>query len=100
MLLHMDTKYTRTTITLPEMLLFEIKKKALMERKSVKEIVNDSLNRYLGKKSVSIPTISIRSFIGLWGKGESGSKFLKRVRYGKEEKAREKYLAKLWKKSL
>ena len=91
--------YTRTTITLPEDLLFEIKKRALMEKKTIKDIVYESLSSYVGKKTAIAPPITISSVIGAWGKGESGSKFLKRIRYGKEEKAREKYLAKLWKKS-
>lgn len=95
----LNSGYTRTTITLPTDLLFEIKKKALVEKKPIKDIVCEGLSNYLGKKPISTPPISISSFIGAWGKGESGSKFLKRVRYGKEEKAREKYLAKLWKKS-
>ncbi|OGG26445.1 hypothetical protein A2960_06225 [Candidatus Gottesmanbacteria bacterium RIFCSPLOWO2_01_FULL_39_12b] len=95
----LNTKYTRTTITLPEELLFEIKKRALIEKKTIKDIVNEGLNSYVGKKTEITPPITISSFIGAWGKGESGSKFLKRIRYGKEEKAREKYLAKLWKKS-
>src|SRR3989344_9114248 len=94
----MDTNYVRTTITLPEELLFEIKKKALMEKKTIKEIVLEGLNNYIGKKTTVIPPVSIRSFIGLWGKGETGTEFLKRIRYGKEEKERERYLARLWKR--
>ncbi|MBI5452576.1 hypothetical protein HY945_03870 [Candidatus Gottesmanbacteria bacterium] len=95
----LNTKYTRTTITLPEELLFEIKKKALMEKRTIKDIVYEGLTSYIRKKSNPITPLSISSFIGAWGKGESGSEFVKRMRYGKEEKAREKYLAKLWKKS-
>ena len=95
----MDTNFVRTTISLPEDLLYEIKKRALMEKKTVKDIVNEGLSSYLGKENIVIPPVTIRSFIGLWGKGETGAKFLKRVRYAKEEKSREKYLAKLWKKS-
>ncbi len=95
----MDTKYTRTTITLPEELLFEIKKKALMEKKTMTEIINKSLFIGLGKSLPSKKPVDINSLFGAWGKGESGLKFLKRIRYGKEEKAREKYLAKLWKRS-
>lgn len=95
----MDTKYTRTTITLPEELLFEIKKKALMERKTITAVINQSLALSLGKSIPAKNPADINSLFGAWGKGESGTKFLKRVRYGKEEKAREKYLAKLWKRS-
>lgn len=94
----METNFVRTTISLPEELLFEIKKKALMEKKTVKDIVFEGLSSYIGKKSV-LPPISIRSFVGSWGKGETGAEFLKRVRYSKEEMRRERYLAKLWKKS-
>lgn len=95
----MDTKYTRTTISLPEELLFEIKKKALMEKKSIKDVISEGLGEYL---QIKIPTSSkqtFSSFIGAWGKGESGLKFLKKVRYSRMEKKREQYLAKLWKKS-
>lgn len=95
----MDTKYTRTTITLPEDLLFEIKKKALIERKTITEVINQSLSLSLGKSIPDKHPVDINSLFGAWGKGESGTKFLKRVRYGKEEKAKEKYLAKLWKRS-
>ena|SRR3990172_9422324 len=94
----MDTKYTRTTITLPESLLYEIKKKALMEKKTIKDIVLEGMNNYINKNSIAAPQLTISSFIGAWGKGESGSAFLERIRYGKEEKARERYLAKLWKR--
>lgn len=95
----MNTKYTRTTITLPEELLFEIKKKALMEKTTMTEIINKSLSIGLGKSITSSKPVDINSLFGAWGKGESGFKFLKRIRYGKEEKVRERYLAKLWKKS-
>lgn len=95
----MDTKYTRTTITLPEDLLFEIKKKALIEKKTITAVISQSLSLSLGKSIPSKNPVDINSLFGAWGKGESGAKFLKRVRYGKEEKAREKYLTKLWKRS-
>lgn len=95
----MDTNYVRTTITLPEELLFEIKKKALMEKKTIKEIITESLSLSLGKNVPTKKEVDIRSLFGAWGKGESGFKFVKRMRYGKEEKAREKYLDKLWKRS-
>lgn len=98
-MLGMDTKYTRTTITLPENLLFEIKKKALMERKTIKEIINEGLGKYLQIKIPTARKITLGSFVGAWGKGESGLKFLKRVRYPRVEEKREQYLAKLWKKS-
>lgn len=95
----MNTKYTRTTITLPEDLLFEIKKKALMEKKTLTEVIKESLSIGLGRRISTAEPVDIDSLFGAWGKGESGLKFLKRIRYGKEEKAREKYLVKLWKRS-
>lgn len=95
----MYTKYTRTTITLPENLLFEIKKKALMERKTIKEVINEGLGEYVQIKTPATRELTLSSFFGAWGKGESGLKFLKRVRYPKVENKREQYLAKLWKKS-
>jgi hypothetical protein len=94
----LNIKYVRTTITLPEELLFEIKKKALMEKKTIKDVVYEGLTSYIRKKAVFAPPSSISSFIGAWGKGESGIEFVKRMRYGKEEKARERYLARLWKR--
>ncbi len=95
----MDSKYTRTTITLPENLLFELKKKALMERKTMKEVVNEGLGKYVQIKTPATRKLTLSSLFGTWGKGESGLKFLKRVRYSKMENKRELYLAKLWKKS-
>lgn len=95
----LNTKYTRTTITIDEDLLFEIKKKALMEKKTIREVINEGLSIGLGKSIPSTKPIDINTLFGAWGKGESGSKFVKRIRYGKEEMAREKYLAKLWKRS-
>lgn len=44
----LNTKYTRTTITLPEELLYEIKKKALSERKTIKDVIQEHLSRSLG----------------------------------------------------
>lgn len=95
-----DMRDTRTTITLPEWLLFEIKKKALIERKTIKEIIQEKLSVSLGfgKKALDASP-SLLSLFGAWGKGESGVQFLKRIRYGKDEKARETYLKKVWKKS-
>lgn len=49
----LNTKYTRTTISLPDELLYEIKKKALNERKTIKEVVQENLSRslrYYGQK--------------------------------------------------
>lgn len=98
-MLYMDTKYARTTITLPENLLFEIKKKALMERKTIKEVINEGLGEYVQIKTPAARKLTLGTFVGAWGKGESGLKFLKKNRYSKAEKKRETYLSKLWKKS-
>ena len=98
----MDTKYTRTTITLPEELLYEIKKKALAEKKTIKDMINESLSLYVGysrKKTRKVKKDSILSLFGAWGKGESGAQYLKRIRYNKMDIERDKYLEKLWKKS-
>lgn len=95
----MNTNNVRTTITLPEDLLFEIKKKALMERKTITEVITENLSLALGKSIPARKPADIKALFGSWGKGESGLRFVKRMRYGKEEKAREKYLDKVWKKS-
>lgn len=94
-----DGKYTRTTITIAEELLFEIKKKALVEKKTIREIVEEGLSAYLGREPTFPPSPSISSLFGTWGKGPSGLSFVKKARYGKVEKEREKYLEKSWKKS-
>ena len=70
-----------------------------MEKKTITEVINENLSLSIGKSFPAKKPINIDSLFGAWGKSESGLKFLKRVRYGKEEKAREKYLAKLWKRS-
>lgn len=99
-----NTKYTRTTITIPEGLLWAIKKRAWEERKDFKEVVTEGLAIYLGGDWKDIilkreDNFDINSLFGVWGKGTTGLGFLKKVRYGKKEKEREKYLQKLWKKS-
>lgn len=96
----MDTKYTRTTLTLPEDLVFEAKKRALAERKSLKEIITEGLSLYLlSDLKAEFIKSDINSLFGAWGKGETGSEFLKKIRYSRAEKKREEYLDKLWKKS-
>lgn len=91
-----NIKYTRTTITVPEDVLFEIKKKALLEKKTAKEIINESLLSFLVSP---IKTEDITSLFGAWGKGESGIKYVNKLREAKIEKKRSKYLKALWKKS-
>lgn len=89
----LNTKYTRTTLSLPDDLLFEIKKKALMERKTLKEIISESLTIYLGKDiSSKSSSISLDDSYGAWGKGLSGTETLRRVRYGKTEEEEKKEL--------
>ena len=75
-----NTKFVRTTITLPEDLLFEIKKQALMERKSMKKIIHERLRK---------PATSL---YGIWGKGASGLETLKEVRYGDKKQTKKKDL--------
>ncbi|MBM3283872.1 hypothetical protein FJY90_06545 [Candidatus Gottesmanbacteria bacterium] len=100
----LNSDYTRTTITLPEELLLEIKKKALEERKKIKDVIIEGLILSLGinvkKFSKNLTgSFDINSLFGIWGKGPSGRSFVKKVRYSTTEKAREDYLIKLWKKS-
>lgn len=94
---------TRTTITIDEDLLFEIKKKALMERKTIKEVINENLTRMINGgcnyKITMKKKQNIMSFWGILGKGKSGTAYLKEVRYSSKERERDKYLEKLWKKS-
>lgn len=99
----LNSAYTRTTITIPVEMLWEIKKRALIEKRAFKEVVIDGLTLYLfnRKKYTELdnPDDLTESLFGSWGKGEKGIDFVKRTRYGKSEKARENYLKKLWKKS-
>jgi len=95
----MDTNYVRTTISIPEDLLFEVKKKALLERKTIKEVINEGITTYIGKPTSTYKAVNISSFFGSWGKGLSGSNYLEKIRYGKVENTRESYLKKIWKKS-
>jgi len=76
----LTNKYTRTTISVPENLLFEIKKKALMEKKTITEVISDNLSLMLGKNIPNRKPIDIEALFGVWGNGVSGTKFLKKVR--------------------
>ncbi len=94
----MNIRYVRTTISLPEDILFEMKKKALMEKRTIKDLISEGLSAYLGKTIGSkSPAKKLTDFFGAWGKGESGLSYVKRIRYSKAEKEREDYLKKLWK---
>ena len=99
----LNSKYTRTTITIPEEILWAIKAKALMEKRAFKEVVTDGLRLYLSSnKKYIMPEKAedwVESLFGSWGKGKNGKEFLKEVRYNKKNKKREVYLEKLWKKS-
>lgn len=95
----LNSKTTRTTITLPEDLFFELKKKALLERKKIKDIVVESLSLVLKYHITSSNKDGILSYYGAWGKGEKGSEFLKKNRNSKTDQARNSYLKNLWKKS-
>ncbi|OGG15669.1 hypothetical protein A3D77_01420 [Candidatus Gottesmanbacteria bacterium RIFCSPHIGHO2_02_FULL_39_11] len=89
----------RTTVDLPEDLIFAIKQKALNEKKSLKYIIYQALTTYMKYKEPITSTTSVLSLFGAWGKGEKGIDFLKRVRYSPLEKEREEHLEKQWKKS-
>lgn len=98
----LNSDYTRTTITIPEKLLYEIKKKALEERKKIKDVIVEGLISSLGldtKKLSGKISSDINSLFGAWGKGISGATFIRKSRYGKTEKVRDKYIFSLWKKS-
>lgn len=97
----LNSTYTRTTITIPEEILWAIKAKALNERKAVWEVVSEGLGLYVGLPKIVCDKedFDLTSLFGAWGKGKSGKEFLKEVRYNKKNKRRETYLKKLWKKS-
>ena len=88
----MDTKYVRTTITIPEDLLFDIKKKAAEEKKSFKLTVEEGLKIHVGSRISASSQKDLISYFGAWGKGISGQAFLKKVRYSAKETNRQKYL--------
>lgn len=104
--MNVSSKLARTTVVLPEDLLFEIKKKALMERKSLRQVVVEGLNFYLkqetrvseeGEKRTK--KYKIDELFGVLGKGEKGIFTVKKLREKKTEEKRENYLKKLWRKS-
>lgn len=89
-------KITRTTFALPEELLFEVKKKALMEKKNLKEIISEALNFYLKydlKENLNNAKKADKLF-GVWKDSKP-----KNMRNNKSDKKRENYLKNLWKKS-
>lgn len=94
----MNTKYTRTTITIPEDLLFEIKKKALMERKTVKKIINEIISYHLNygeKPRLTKKSDNISSLFGKWQKRKTGIAFLEKIRYKDDKKNDKSYLKQL-----
>lgn len=99
----LNTKYIRTTITLPEDILFELKKRAVRNKKTMKQLMTDGLKMYLYTPVQDVKTDGSKSdlvsLFGAWGKGESGKKTVARMRLAKEDQQREKYLSTIWKKS-
>lgn len=96
-----NTRFTRTTISLPEDILYELKKKALEDRKTITAIVTEGLTLYL--KRSPVPTDgkesdNLISYFGSWGKGLSGKTTLKKLRSGAKEIQRDVSLKKSWKK--
>lgn len=96
-----SNKLTRTTIRIPEDLLFEIKKEALMEKKTITDLISEGLHLYLKFKSDLTKfregkTGDITGLFGAWGKGASGLSTVKTLR---KEKTRDIYLKNLWNKS-
>lgn len=91
--------YARTTISIPEELLYEIKKRALVQRKTITEVISEGLYSFLGYAG-KLPKkrLPLTSLFGAWEKGESGVSYLKRVRYGKANYQRETYLKNAWRK--
>lgn len=103
----LKSRIVRTTISLPEDLLFEIKKIALVERKTIKEVIGESLRLFLRinttKSSLddnAAKSYKVDRLFGILGKGESGEFFVRRVRSTKADRQRDSRLKKLWKKSL
>lgn len=98
------TTQARTTIALPDDLLFEVKERALTERKTMKEVITEGMKWYLRKShlidgSSEKDDQNLLSLYGAWGKGPDGQHFLHVTRYGRKEGKRDAYLNRLWKKS-
>lgn len=96
--------HARTTIALPDDLLFEVKKRALTERKTMKDVITEGMKWYLRKShlkgdSPQEADQSLLALYGAWGEGPNGQNFLKVTRYSKEERKRDTHLQRLWKKS-
>lgn len=100
----LTTRDVRTTISMPDDLLFELKKKALLGRKALKDVIIEGLRLYLytGSKNTTRglhEEFDIMSLYGTWGKGRSGKSSVEKMRHGRSENKREEYLRKEWKKS-
>lgn len=93
-----NTKYVRTTISIADSLLFAVKKKALEERKTITELINEGLSSFINTKLPDKSSPKIADLYGAWGEGLSGSSYLGKTRYCPSENKRETYLSKLWKK--
>lgn len=101
---------SRTTISLPEEILFELKKKALMERKKIKDVIFEGLSFFLRyKKKIALSgenwgesddkKYKVDKLFGSWGKGKRGKNFVYNLRKAEVERKRDNYLKNLWKKS-
>jgi len=106
MLFMLKSRYIRTTISLPKELMFEIKKKALIESKTLKDIIQEGLrvflriDKYKERFRDSSKTISkVDILFGSWGKGESGVDYVRKFRNTTADKRRNTYLKNLWKES-
>lgn len=96
---------TRTTISLPEELLFDLKKKALIERRTLKEVISEGLKIYLDygigepfNKLVEKETMIVNKLFGSWGRGLGGVAFVKKTRNNPQDRKRENNLKRKWKK--
>ncbi len=105
-----SSRMSRTTISLPEEILFELKKKALMERKKIKDVISEGLSFFLRyntenallKHNLEEPEdkkYKVDKLFGSWGKGKKGGNFVNELRKSRVEKRRDTYLRNLWKKS-
>jgi hypothetical protein len=98
----MNNKLVRTTISLPDELLYEIKKRALENRKTITETMSEGLSFYLkiySNYNIATEHDDISTLFGSWGKGQTGKSIVKKLRSGKKETSRDNSLQKLWKKS-
>jgi|GEM_PF-4155618 len=96
-----SVKLARTTIRIPENLFFEIKKEAIMEKKTLTDLISEGLSLYIRFRPElkKFEKGKVTNLFGAWGKGMSGSSTIKKLRTGNKEKERDKFLTGLWSKS-